>query len=426
MKPLKAFLFLIMCFPLTGCFSSENKGSTGPTEDHSRLVIERIHSYGVVDFDHIFTNGGISEYTATYYDKNGVKFDESIDTSVDWWVENRNLASVDSGGHVTGKKNGVTKLIGQYRGVRGEITLDILTIAKTFEQTEPLAEYRTSHTYDFPLNISPSTASIDYTFSEDNIIRINSKNHNRFDVVGVGSVTVTATAVTHWSGHTTTYNFVINTMNENAPVFYLNNKPSTSTTFSCAKNRYSEIPYEAMGLTAKDANGNDITSSIAVSNGEYDLTTEGTYNLTLSIKDNLFNLTSYFDLTLVVGEYDEKKTLSPIDAVNCDQLEVTYDKPQPTYRTFNSVTITATVSLNSKYFCSDGVVHVGAYIHAKYWGGSYFFDDNFETTYQMSKDGPTTVTLTASWSKSSSVAYEGLELVPSIYLVGYCYEKITY
>ena len=96
------------------------------------------------------------------------------------------------------------------------------------------------------------------------------------------------------------------------------------------------------------------------------------------------------------------------------------------YRTFNSVTITATVSLNSKYFCSDGVIHVGAYIHAKYWGGSYFFDDNFETTYQMSKDGPTTVTLTASWSKSSSVAYEGLELVPSIYLVGYCYEKITY
>lgn len=423
---LKKIAILFITVPLTGCFffSKQDASISSSKEDLSRLEITRIHSYGLVDFDHVFTNGGIAEFTATYYDQNGEKVEENIDTSVNWRVLDTSIAGVDSGGHVTGKKNGVTKLTGTYRGVTGEITLDVKTIAKTYELEEPAAEYRTDKTYGFPINFAPADASIDFTLSNSDIIRINEQNPNKFDVIGVGSVDVTATAFTYWAGDTTTYHFTIDTLDKNAPTFYLNGKPSTSTTFSCAKNKYDELPLSNIGITAKDCNDIDITSSIDVSSGAFDLSQEGTYNITLSVRD--YGLTSYFQLKLVVCEYDEKKTLSPIDAVTYDNLSIVYDKPSPTYRTFNSVSITATVTLNSKYFCSDGVIHVGAHVHAKYWGASTYFDIDFGETYQMSKDGPTEVTLTATWSKKSSIAYEGSELIPSIYLSGYCYEKITY
>ena len=428
-KVLKTIIISALSICLASCFdvpkSNSNSGnSQSDSSSLASLEIYRLESYGMVDFEWVFTNGGISEYALRGVDKDGNAFDK-VRGGADWRMEDSSIAGVDSSGTVNGKKDGVTKLIAKYLGVTVSYEIKVRTIAKTFELKDPENEYRTGVLYSMPLNLSPENATVDYTFSRDDIVTLQENYPNKFTVKNPGTVHVTAHAYTTWKGEQGTLEFDIDTMSKDAPTFYLKGSPSTASTFVCAKNKYSSLPFDAMKLTAKTNNNESLR--IYVSNdSNYSLSAVGIYDVTLYATDEKKNLTSYYHLTLNVEEYEEKAELSPIDAVEYSNYSMTTESDSPYSLAINSITFSARVYLNSKYVCSDGVLHFWFYIHVKVWSQSRYVDETCKTDIQMTKDGPTTFNLTKTWHSASDLDPKTLEVSPNIFLSGNCYIHIYY
>ncbi len=429
---LKIFVVNSLSVCLTGCFGlfnskDKNNSSNNSGQDDSSniasLEIYRLESYGMVDFEWVFTNGGISEYALRGVDKDGNTFD-NIRSGVDWRVEDSSIAGVDSSGTVNGKKDGVTKLIAKYQKKTAEFELKVRTIAKTFELKEQENEYRTGVLYSMPLNLSPENATVDYTFSNEDTIALQTNYPNKFTVKNPGSVHVTAHAYTTWRGEQDTLEFDIATVNRDAPTFYLKGTPSTSSTFTCAKNKYSSIPFSAMNLVAKSSSNAELTIYSSTET-PYNLSVVGIYNVTLYATDTVKNLTSYYYLTLNVEEYEEQAVLSPIDAIDYDNYSMTLLKKDYSLAVYG-FTVSARVYLNSKYVCSDGVIHFWFDIYGKVWSQSRYVDETFKKDLQMSKDGPTACTLTETWTSPSDLDPDNLTITPNIFLSRNCYKHIYY
>ena len=414
---------LCSCF---GIFSSKKDTYDGPDQGYIQIVRKQYPE--VVDYDYIFTNGGYSSYTLVGQDRDGKPFD-NIDQAADWIVGDRNMLSVDSVGTLDAKKNGTTTLTAKYGQYSDTIEVKIATIAKQFTLNDGLDEYRVGSTYDFPIDLT-ANATVWYTFSEQNIISISPTNPNKFYVNNMGSVDVTAEAYTDWEGHKSTLDFTISCVDENSPRFYVDGRLKTSSTFSCAARKYSLLPLEDIGLTAKAYDGTDITSSITLSSGEYSMSTVGTYNLVLSATDTRYHYTSYFNLTLNVTAYEEQKELSPVDAISSSVVRITSVRADGYVQYENAVSaiiFSVDVTINDKYDASDARIWFDFTFNYRQWGASHVYTVNKTVEDVFIKDGARTVTLSYRHETGAVYDLSSVEVTrDNEYINGYFYTYKVY
>ena len=375
--------------------NSSNQTSYNPTSsslvDDGSLRIVRIQHPLIEDYDYIFTNGGYRDFTVEL-----VGSQEKISgTLVNWKIFDKTYLSVDSGGNFDAKKAGVTKIAATYQGHYAEKEINIATIARTFEMSEDASEFRVGQTYDWPVNITPTDATLFITLSNNDVISIDQNNDKKFKVLGVGEVDVSITAFTEWTGKKTTLDFKIKTIDPSSPSFYLNNKAALQGEVTFAKNKYKEPNYSAWGITAKSASGMNITNQITIASGSVDLSRKGTYSVVLKVTDSE-GLSANFDLTIIITDYEVKTTKNDQDAYTLNRTTYELVKESSISLAISSIIFTSSITINNKYHHCEGTVKWYVYFKITNWGGYRTYDyegDAKITTVNVSDNGQTTISL---------------------------------
>ena len=385
----KKIVFLISSILLPLNLSSCNKTSSTiideissiSTVDSGGIEIFRMESVGVIEKEYIINT---AEFDVIVKNKDG-NINSSITRSlVSWKIEDENIAKVDSKGFVTVKKGGETKLTASYNNYSTSIDIKTALFTKEFEYDDTIYNYKIGNEYKMPLILSTKdyVPTIFYTLSNDEIIRV--IDDNKFIALKDGIVSVHAEAFINYKGDKDAIDFNIEVKDIHAPYFKINNLISTYGKGTITKNKYQSIPFSELGIKAYRYNDYDISNTISVISGEYNLNKSGEYEVILSVTDSEYLTSSNFKLKLTVSDYEIVKKLSPIDA-----LEATYYQPElirssSSSSAVNKIKFKMDVKLNDKYDTSDAKVSVYFYFSIYNWGKyrKYDYEGNGLTDYK--------------------------------------------
>lgn len=439
---MKKLLLVLLSFCLTSCslFSGDFNGSSNNNGNNNNsssakstsIRIEREEEYGRVNDEYVFTNS-LHRFVVIETDSDGNE--KKINGSYcSWNIKDRDMASVDSSGGITPKKNGNTTIVVKLGDSTASLDIKIATYAKTYGYDSEFKEYRVGNTYNMPLiftanyqNNNPIT--VFYTLSNENIIEVQ-KDLNKFRVKAAGTVDVHAEFFTSSRGEKEHFDFTINTNVANAPYFKYKGSKVVSGSASVAKNKYSSLPLDVFGVTAYQEDGTNISSQIHIEESNYSLTTVGTYSVKLSVTDNRYNATSYFILNLEVTEYEIKTTQSPYDAVTYSNYHVEQQSDVPYTLSIDRLVFECDVTLNSKYDDSDAMLYCAFCFQIKNWGGYITYDKlgGAETlSYQLKKGGPRTIHFDYTFEPNGDMNPDTfVDSGPNVYISGNVYNYIYY
>ena len=439
---MKKLSLILITFLLTSCnlFSNSssktteanNSDSVIPTQNNHVLRIERKEEYGMVDYEYAFTNS-LASYQIIETKKDGSE--EILNGSYfSWYIKDKDMASVDSAGNVTPKKNGETTIIAKSGNDSVSLDIKIATYAMTYELDNTVKEYRVGNTYDMPFNMTTNyqnnnPVTIWYTTSNDNIITID-KSLNKFIVKEAGEVDVHAEFYSSSRGEKGQLDFKIIASIANAPYFRFKNFVALSGEASVAKNKYSTLPIDKIGVTAFTYNDVDISNKIQIENNNYNLSEVGKYDIRLSVTDSQYNATSYFLLKLEVTEYELKTTKSPYDAVSYYNYSVKKESDSPYSLAIDRIIFDCDVSLNSKYDTSDAIVYCSFCFEIQNWGHYITYDKLGNADIlsdQFVFNGPHTIHFTYTFHPGADLDPDTfIDYFPNVYIGGNVYNLIYY
>ena len=331
---IKALLLTTLSLLLTGCFSglslpnsfnSSISSQTTSLGDQGYLKITRQQKSEIICYDYLFVSNDSFEFRALGKKADGTPADYTY--AATWESTNPDSFFV-SEGRVGTRADGEGKLRATYGNYSDEIDIKVVTPAKYVVEQDPLDEYRTGKTYDMPFIFEPKNAFAEYTFSKENSVQV--LENNQFIPLEAGQIDVTVKSFNSDKGRYTLYNFTMNVVENDAPYFTIKDEKAYSGSLDVAKNKYKALDSDAindMGIKAFAGDDDtDITSSITVKSGEFDLTTEGEYHVTLSAINK--DIETTFSLTLVIIEkemvWEKVKFSLPIDSysINVTSLRV--------------------------------------------------------------------------------------------------------
>ena len=283
-----------------------------------------------------------------------------------WTTGDSKIATVDSSGNVSPQKGGETTLTVMSGNYTDTINIKTAIFTTKFDVDSTIVNYEVGKTYDMPISMDKTGVTVFYTVDDNDIISI---TDNSFKALRSGTVTVNASAFTSVWGDTKEISFTLEIREKNAPYFEFENRSSTSGSGTIPKNKYSAIPYNSLEIYAYTYQHEDISSSIIVKSGDYDLTKSGTYDVVISAIDPATFISSDFALKLTVTDYEIKKTLSPYDAVHIDSASYELvDKPISF--AIDHIIFRMKVTLDERYDTSDAKVTAAFYFKIKEWGSS--------------------------------------------------------
>lgn len=431
---------ILLSFLLTSCSlfpsnsSNSNNGNSGnnSTQNNYTYRIERKQEYGIVDYEYAFTNS-LTAYQVVEISEDGSE--KVLNGSFcSWSIKDRDMASVDSSGNVTPKKNGNTSIVVKAGGVTTSLDIKIATYAKTYAIDESFNEYRVGNTYNMPLVLTTNyqnnnPVTIFYTLSNDNVIEVD-KNLNKFRVINSGTVDVHTEFYINSYGEKDHLDFTIVTSLANAPYFKYKNSKALTGEVSVAKNKYTSLPLDTFDITAFTYDDTNITSQIQIDTNNYNLGVEGTYNIKLSVTDTRYDATSYFVLKLEVTEYELKTTKSPYDAVSYYNYTVRQESDSPYSLAIDRLVFDCDVTLNSKYDTSDATVYCSFCFEIQNWG-HYRTYDYIGGAEQLSQkftfNGARTVHFSYTFQPSGDLDPNTfINYGPNVYINGNVYNLIYY
>ncbi len=346
---------------------SDTNVSASSYVDQGSIEIVRRKNTLIQDYEYCFTNGGFSRFDVVKKDGNGGT--TSVPSSnVQWSVEDEEYLSVDSVGSITPKKNGTSKLYAKLGNYSAEKEIKIATIAKKFEMEEVGMDYRNGNCYAFPLLIEPSTASLFFTFSNDDVISL-TENSNEFRVKSEGSVDVHVEAYTEYTGAKSAFDFVITTIDPSSPTFEVNGIVSTSYHATFAKNKYQSIPYQELGIEAYSSSKTNLTNQIRIHSGSIDFSKDGNYSLVLSVTDENKNLTSYFSLSIEIIPYETKAVRNPSDGIIESNFKYELIKEQGSLA-IHDILFSIDATLSPKYDDSTAEITFHINFTIEYWANN--------------------------------------------------------
>ena len=400
-----------------------SKTSSYTGEDQGGIEIFRVPDERYKNTDYVL---GLTSFDAIVKSRDGSINENIKGQHCMWNVGDTAIASVDSSGSVTAKKGGETTLTASSGNYSSTINIKVAVFATQFEYDSTIRTYEIGKSYDMPLTLNKASVTVFYKLSDDDIISI---TDNKFIANKSGKVEVHASAFVSTWGDMKDIDFTIEVKDKFAPYFKYANRVSTSGSGTVSKNKYSDIPYAALGVKAYSYNDEDITSQITVQKGEYDLSNEGVYDLILSVTDNDCMTSSIFALKLTVTEYEIKKTLSPIDALVLDSA--TYELVgEPYSLAVKSIVFKLKVSLNEKYDYSDAKVTAAFYFSIQNWGKYRTYDytgEALKSSKTFTVDGERSLEFEVTFSPGVSLdpdtfTYGGANPLFS----GYVYNVISY
>ena len=424
-------LLMILTLPLAGCFgddssSSNSSSSETSMEDKGRIELFRKEDARVKDDTYILH---MTEFDIRLYNRDGSLNENVSRTMVNWKIGDSSIASVDSAGDVTPKKAGETTLTA-YSGSYST-TIDIKTAIFTskFEYDTAIVDYKIGTNYDMPIKMDKTNATVFYTVegNEDNIIVITG---NRFLCKKAGTVSIHAEAYTSTWGDKSSLDFDIEVKDKHAPYFKYKNNVKTSGEGEVPMNKYSSIPYNSLGIYAYSYDDRDISNDIQVQSGTYRLDSVGTYKVILSITDEAYNVSSLFELTLTVTEFEIKKKKSPIDAITYDRASYELIKESEYSLAVNKIKFSMTVHLGDDYDTSDGTVIMLIYFKIKKWSQSRWIDyteEGIKLTESFVYNGSRTIEFEYTCSLGTSCdpdTFQEYSMLPVF--SGYVYNFIYY
>lgn len=410
-------IFLLPSCSFSGVASTQKEESSTTNAPSSArqgsIEIVRRKNPLIQDYEYCFTNGGISQFDVV---KKSEKGEATLlpSSSCKWSVENEEYMSVDSAGSITPKKNGTSKLYAKLGNYSAEKEIKIATIAKKFEMEEVEMDYRNGNCYAFPLLIEPSTASLFFTFSNDDVISL-TDNNNEFRVKSEGSVDVHVEAYTEYTGVKSAFDFTITTIDPSSPTFEVNGKTSTSHHATFAKNKYQSIPYEELGIEAYSSSRMNLTDQIRIHSGSVDFGQEGNYSLVLSVTDESKNLTSYFSLSIEIISYETKVTKNPQDGIIESNFKYEIVKEQESFA-IHDILFSIDAALSPKY--DDSTAEITFHIHftIEYWA------NNNRPPLEVSQTVKKSFTMGGERSIHFDYAYHNnASLNPNKFVLGSCF-----
>lgn len=430
---MKRIILLLQLFLLILCscsfITSNSKGSSTLSSSINNMntissfEIRRKSAENKMNENLIFTNGGFNSFEVVAKNDSGDIINISS-SSVSWKSSNKSIFDVDSSGNVTGKSNGEAILSATYNSYEAYLLLNVKTIAKTFNKKENEIEYRKGSTYSFPLELTPQNASLSIEISNPNIIKLSS-NNNSFTVIGVGTCNISITAYTSYHGDTKTYEYQITTLDYYAPVFYFNNQKTNKGEISFAVNKYTSFSFSSWGIKAISFDEKDLSSSIEYYSGEYDFTNVGEYSIMLIAKDLTKNACSFFNLIMIITEYEEVAVQSPNKAFEISITSYEFINVSDESYFINGIIFSIDITLISAYEYAIGTIYwdICFYIEEASNGKPLPYNEKpFTYTIKCDKDTPKTQTLTARFDYKLKLNPDTFSMISSsVYLSGNAY-----
>ncbi len=296
----------------------------------------------------VFTNTASVPFIARVMDSDGIDVTESVKRRISWSVSDKTVIGVTYEGRVSGYKEGVATLTASFEGSSDSIKVTSKVMAKEeFVQTRKYVQMYQSETASLPYTCTTKNASVEVEIEDTSVLSYAEGKLSSSKTIGTTNVTFYSYEPSGEEGAASyeykrvPHVFEAKVIPSNSPYFILDKEKATSGTASVAKNKYSELEYKALGISAYDCSEFNITGNIYVKDGEYDLTTTGTYQLVLEVRDN-YGLTSIFDLTLEVTEYENRSTDAKHVGADCLNAKVTLGTNASTYSAaFEKVTVEA-------------------------------------------------------------------------------------
>ena len=330
-------------------------------EDNGGITLFRKEDTRYKQTDYVI---GMTPFDVIVKKKDGTINEEIQRQHCRWSTGDSKIATVDSSGNVTPQKGGETTLTVISGNYSDTINIKTAIFTTQFEVDSTIVNYEVGKSYDMPLKMDKTGVTVFYTVDEDDIISI---TDNSFKALRSGTVVVHASAFTSVWGDMKDISYTLEIRDKNAPYFKYNNYEATSGSGTITKNKYSEIPYNSLGIYAYTYQKVDISDSIYVKSGSYDLTKSGTYDVVITATDPVSLIPSDFALKLTVTDYEIAKTLSPYDALNVESAS--YELVDEPYSlAIKQIIFKMKVSLDERYDTSDGKVTVCFYFKIQNWG----------------------------------------------------------
>ena len=218
-----------------------------------------------------------------------------------WESSDESILHIDNRGCAKGVSNGVVTLKATYKQYSDEITVRVATCAEEHEVLEIESYYRTKNTYEMPYRVSPSDALVEYTFSEEDTIEV--LDNGSFIPKKSGSVEVTARVYIDERGRPRQDKFTLNIIENEKPYFVYEEEEKEELKLDIAARKYQSLDWNALGISAfAGDDDSDITSSIQIKSGSYDLSRVGEYPLLLSVVNKGVEATLPFTLNIIEKE----------------------------------------------------------------------------------------------------------------------------
>ena len=380
---------------------ADDYNPSSQSQDLGAIQIERdAERYQVTNPNLVFVdNSAHFKITGTNYQGQPIS-PSSIQVS--WSINDTSVAKVDYQGVVTALKEGTCTLTAQYGIYSNTFEINTAIIARKFETGDLEDEYRSGNTYNLPFTPSPFNATVKYSTDDSNVLFLN-PDKKTFKVLASGSATINAEYYPNNTGVSQVTSVNIICVDAKAPTFKYNDRVVTSLSLEVAKNKYSVLNPNELGIYAYDNSNNDISNYIFVDQGEYDLSTVGTHNLVLGATDSS-GRTSYLKITLEVTEYEVRKYNNVVDGIvevshKYTPIEIQYSQA------IKQIKFEMDIKINDSYDTADVEIRWLIYFKIKRWDDNLYIDHSEDPIkiedYKFVRDGPTELHLEYLYSSSN-------------------------
>ena len=446
MKKKLLFLSLIMLIPsLNGCslfIKNESESTSNSTVSIEESDVEPSLTITPLKEKYPYTGfvnkgyHGSDYFKVTFTNQKGYKSDVSKYPELRWSSSDINVIDPTTEHWFVG--NGKATLTATYYSytvsASASVNMEVYTPVVEEKENYKLSEYRVGESYDLPTSFLPLSSSIFYEVDKEGILEFDEENQ-KIICVAPGKVKLTTSFYLdkHLNEDKKSYVYDIDVVDKNAPRFIINQEEAFLGTLSAPKNKYSSLSFKNLGLASFDKDNNDITETIEVIEGEYNLSEIGEYKLTLKATDT-DGLYSYFYLTLKILEKEVVKTEinETFDSLNNEILDISISHTITNMSTLiwiSKVDYSANIQRTTKYDDLDVTIQITVNFKAQDEALDYEYYNTFGYIEGHMSIGSNSITLTGSFPNPNrrhlkASTYE--ETGYSIKVFGYGYNYIYY